>query len=557
VAHSGLPFDASWADADGETGAAGVGLAARTPRAGSVDVRGDGGATAGRLRLAELVAALSLATDLGTGQPLEHALRTCLLSLELSRRSGVGASSLADVYYVALLRFVGCTADAAETAGDVGGDDIGFLAGMAPAWMGSSGEQLRALARVAGAGLPLPKRAGRLAGMLADPRGAARSLAAHCEAAQLLSVRLGMGPGVTEALGRAYERWDGAGLPGHVAGEEVPAPVRVVVLARDVDLWIRIAGVDAAVDVVRRRSGHAYDPSVAAAFCDDPRGVLEACRSGDAWTATLDAEPAPWITIGGAGLERALRAFGDFADLKSPWLRGHSPGVAALAGAAGAGAGLGVDEVATLRLAGMVHDLGRVGVQNGVWDRAGPLTVDGWEKVRLHPYLTERILSRAEALAPLARVAACHHERSDGAGYHRGALRGQLSRAERLLAVADAYHAMLEPRPHRPALGTDGACAELRRDVREGRFDAADVEAVLAATGHRPHPARMVRPAGLTEREVEVLRLIARGRSNPQVASDLTISPKTVGAHVEHIYAKAGVSTRAGAALFAMEHELL
>lgn len=509
------------------------------------------------LRLAELVAALSLATDLGTGQPLEHALRTCLLSLELARRSGVAADQLADVYYVALLRFVGCTADAADTAAGVGGDDIAFLATMAPAWMGSSGEQLRALVRATGAGLPLPRRVGTLAAMLTDPGDAARSLAAHCEAAQLLSARLGVGAGVTDALGRAYERWDGKGLPGRIAGNEVPAPVRVVVVARDVELWTRIAGPDATTDLVRRRSGHAYDPTVAASFLEDPTGVLDAGRSSDAWQATLDAEPSPWVRIHEDGLDAALTAFADFADLKSPWLRGHSRGVAALAAAATVAAGLGQHDVQAVRRAGLVHDLGRVGVPNGIWDHTGPLTVDAREKVRLHPYLTERILSRSRALAPLARLAAGHHERADGSGYHRGASGATLSRPERLLAAADAYQAMTGPRPHRAALSPDDACTQLRRAAREGAFATQDVEAVLAAAGHEPAVAGAVRPAELTDRELEVLRLIARGRSNREVAADLVISPSTVGTHVEHIYRKAGVSTRAGAALFAMEHGLL
>ena len=285
----------------------------------------------GPLRLAELVAALALATDLGTGQPLEHALRTCLLSMELSRRSGVASDRLADVYHVALLRFVGCTADAAERASGTGGDDIGFLAQMAPAWMGSPAEQGRVMVRAVGAGLRLPRRIGKLATMLADRDSASHALAAHCEAAQLLSRRLGVSAGVIEALGRGYERWDGQGLPAHLAGEQVPAPVRVVVVARDAELWCRLTAVDDAADLIRRRSGHAYDPTVAAAFADDPRGVLEAIDVADVWQATLDAEPAPRHRIGRDELETALGAFADFADLKSPWLRGHSAGVAALA----------------------------------------------------------------------------------------------------------------------------------------------------------------------------------------------------------------------------------
>jgi HD-GYP domain-containing protein (c-di-GMP phosphodiesterase class II) len=231
--------------------------------------------------------------------------------------------------------------------------------------------------------------------------------------------------------------------------------------------------------------------------------------------------------------------------------------VPALVAAAAAAAGHTEAQCRAVRQAGLVHDLGRVGVSNGVWDHPGPLAVDAWEKVRLHPYLTERILSRSQALAPLGRLAACHHERADGSGYHRGARAGELSQPERLLAVADAYHALTEARPHRPARSGADACAELRRMARAGRFATADTEAVVEAAGHAVANVPAGRPADLTEREVEVLRLIARGRSNRQVAEELVISPKTVGTHVEHIYAKAGVSTRAGAALFAMEHGLL
>jgi DNA-binding CsgD family transcriptional regulator len=331
----------------------------------------------------------------------------------------------------------------------------------------------------------------------------------------------------------------------------------VVVIARDIELWSRLGGPDAVVDVVRRRSGHAYDPDLAAAFLDDPGGVLDVANTGDAWEATLNAEPTPWVRLHDDRLDEVLRAFGDFADLKSPWLRGHSAGVAALASAAAELAGMDAPAVADVRRAGLVHDLGRVGVPNGVWDHAGSLTVEAWERVRLHPYLTERVLSRSRRLAPLARLAACHHERADGSGYHRGASQADLSTGERLLAVADAYHAMTEDRAHRPALSPDEAVQQLRREAGSGSFAADDVEFVLEAAGHEPAASQSAPPADLTERELEVLGLIARGKTNRVVAEELSISPKTVGTHVEHIYAKAGVSTRAGATLFAMEHRLL
>src|SRR5205823_1034431 len=121
---------------------------------------------------------------------------------------------------------------------------------------------------------------------------------------------------------------------------------------------------------------------------------------------------------------------------------------------------------------------------------------------------------------------------------------------------ADAYQAMREPRPHREALPPDQAAAELRSAVKAGRLDDEAVRAVLAAAGHRV-PRRREGPAGLTEREVEVLRLAARGLTNKDIAGVLFISPKTVANHIEHIYAKIGASTRAMAGLYAMQHGLL
>jgi HD-GYP domain-containing protein (c-di-GMP phosphodiesterase class II) len=204
-----------------------------------------------------------------------------------------------------------------------------------------------------------------------------------------------------------------------------------------------------------------------------------------------------------------------------------------------------------------VHDVGRVGVPSGIWDRPGPLSAEQWERVRLHPYLSERVLHRCELLAPFADLAARHHERADGSGYHRGASGDQLLLAARLLAAADAYHAMTEDRPHRPALRRADAASQMLDQVDAGRFARLEVDAVLDAAGQASRPPRVGRPAGLTEREVDVLRLIARGQSNKAVAATLGISPKTVGHHVEHIYAKAAVTTRAGATLFAMENDLL
>jgi HD-GYP domain-containing protein (c-di-GMP phosphodiesterase class II) len=280
----------------------------------------------------------------------------------------------------------------------------------------------------------------------------------------------------------------------------------------------------------------------------------------DPYVRVLNAEPAPVRSIAADRLDVALGAVADFTDLKSSWFRGHSTGVADLAVAAAQAAGLSADDATAVGRAALVHDVGQVGIPSGIWDRPGPLSAEQWERVRLHPYLSERVLRRCTLLAPFAELAARHHERADGSGYHRGVAGDQLDLGSRVLAAADAYHSMTEVRPHRPALSQAAAASELLDEAAAGRFGRREVDAVLDAAGQSVRPttvARATHPAGLTDREVEVLRLIARGRANKPVAAPLGISPKTVGHHVEHIYVKAGVTTRSGATLFAMEHGLL
>jgi HD-GYP domain-containing protein (c-di-GMP phosphodiesterase class II) len=274
------------------------------------------------------------------------------------------------------------------------------------------------------------------------------------------------------------------------------------------------------------------------------------------WDAVIEAEPALAVVLSGERFNAALTAIADFVDLKSPYFLGHARAVAELAAEAGSALGMSDAEVLTLRRAGLVHDLGRMGVSNAIWDKRGPLAAGEWERVRLEPYVTERMLRQSEALAPLAAIAVQHRERLDGSGYPRALSGAAISQPARILGAADAYQAMREPRPHRPSRSPVEAAAELRAEVKAGRLDGDAVEAVLGAAGHRVS-RRREGPAGLTQREVEVLRLLARGLSNKEIAQRLVISPKTVGNHVEHIYAKIGASTRAAAGLFAMRHGLL
>ena len=498
-----------------------------------------------RLRLTELLASLSLATDLGTGQPLGHGLRTCLLSVALAREMGCSPDQVRWVHQVALLRFLGCTADASETAHGVGGNDLSFNSAMSPMLYGSRSRTLVSYVKAVGREQTLGRRAALRAAAMIHEVG---DLAAHCEVAAMLARRLGMPREVLHALDHAYERWDGKGFPARLAGEEVPLEIRISMVARDADLFH--AQGDNVKGMLARRREKAYDPKVVDAY----RRLTPVHHEAE-WEEVMDAEPEPVAYIDDA--DRALRVMADFGDLKSPWTRGHSVKVADLVGRAARAAGLAEAECRDLERAGLVHDIGRVGVENGVWDKAASLSTVEWEKVRLHPYLTQRILARCRVLAPLGELAASHHERLDGSGYHRQLSADHLSLGARLLAAADALVALTSSRPHREAMNLEDANRVLDGEAAAGRLDGRAVAYVLTAATGQGAPPRVSNPGGMTDREVEVLRLLAAGHTNREMGETLFISPKTVGRHVENIYAKIGVSTRAGATVYAMEHRLL
>jgi HD-GYP domain-containing protein (c-di-GMP phosphodiesterase class II) len=507
------------------------------------------------VRLAELIASMSLATDLGLGQPMEHVLRSCVLGLRIAEAIDLPESERAVVYYVALLAWLGCHADAHEQSAWFG-DDIELRADSHTADLVGPAMARFMLGHI-GRGEPPLRRARLLGALLLSGRGAVAAMeATHCLIAGQFAMRLGLGEEVRDSLQHVFERWDGKGTPAGLAGSEIALPARIVVIADIVEAFRCLGGVEAAVEVAQRRAGGQFDPGVAERVCDNADALLGDLDEASGWDAAIAAEPALTGRMSGIELDSALAAIADFADLKSPYTTGHSRGVAERAAAAGLRAGLGEPAAAELRRAGLLHDVGRIGVSNTIWDKAGPLSETEMERVRMHPYLTQRTFSRAPRLARLAEVAAAHHERLDGSGYPRGLAGGALSPEARILAAADTYQAMTELRPHRAARSPEDAADQLRQDVRSGRLDPDAVDAVLGAAGHRVR-RRREGPAGLTQREVEVLVLLARGLSNKEIGARLVVSPRTVGHHVEHVYRKIGCSTRASASLFAMQHGLL
>lgn len=505
-------------------------------------------------RGAEVIAALCLATDLGMGFPFEHGLHTTLVATRLADRLGVDHSTASQSYYACLLSHAGCTTDAHVTS-EVFGDSL--TTHLNPVIYGSQRELVAGLLRA----LPQPERAvpvrvvqtaRRLPRMIRAQRP---HLTAFCEVAQMLAGGVGVPQPVAGLFAFLTDRWDGKGPLGRAKGEEIPLPMRIVHVAVDASFQRLLAGPTDAGRIVRERGGGGLDPEVASCLADNSEEILASPTEGSVWDEVLEAEPEPRLTLEGEAIDRALAAMGNFADLISPYFTGHSTGVAELVVKAGARCRLDARSRIAVRRAALVHDLGRVAVWARTWQKPGSLSADEWEQVRLHPYHTERVLAPSRFLGELAAIAGAHHERLDGSGYHRGSRGAELAMPARLLAAADAYRAMTEPRPHRESFSPERAARALADEASAGRLDPEAVMAVVDAAG-QPVP-RIERPAGLTEREVEVIALLARGMQTKQVARELGIAVKTADRHIQNAYAKVGVSSRSAATLFAMGHGLV
>lgn len=321
-----------------------------------------------------------------------------------------------------------------------------------------------------------------------------------CEVARTTARRAGLPPSVQRAVREAVEWWNGDGPPSGLRGEAIALPARIARAAADAARFDHIGGRDAAVEALRRRSGTILDPEVVELFAATADRVLAEAHAGDPRELLLEREPEPVIEIDATQIAAVARAFGDLADLKTPWTHGHSHGVAKLATAAAGKLGLDRQTISRLEVAALLKDLGRVAISNAIWEKPGPLTATEWEEVRTHPYRTERILATSVQLEPMARMAGMHHERLDGSGYHRGCRAPELPPAVCVLAAADALHALGQDRPHRPAVGAGEAAEALKRDVKARRLDPEAATAVLEAAGHGATRRRENLRPGVPER---------------------------------------------------------
>ncbi len=525
-------------------------------------------APVGQLRSIDLLGALSLASDMAVGLSAGHGVRATYIGMRIADALGLPASQLTDLFYAEVLMDAGCTAWTSRMAAAILGDDI--VARRQLFFFTNPSDPrdlLKWLASYMAAGERLNIRLKHVVNFAMHGRSfMVEGLQNTSDVAARLALRLGRSAGVQEALRFVFEQWDGSG-PHSQRAAAIPLVSRIVFATIFLEVLHQVEGRRAAVELARSRRGKALDPSIVDAFeslaaTDEFWRGLE---SDTIWATVRQMEPdSPYRYFSLEKLDDAARAFGDFADLKSFYTAGHSRRVAALAEQMAPSCGVGPADLVTLRRAALLHDLGMVAVPSFVLHKPEDrLSAAEWESLRLHPYHAKRILERVPAFAPVIPIVAAHHERPDGHGYFNGLASGQIPLGARIIGVADRFDELTHAGPGRPALEPDAAIAVMQRESGSGL--CRDSFAALLQALHRDAPIVRSRepaeskghwPLGLTDREVEVLRLLATGASRRDIAKRLSVSENTVRHHLEHIYDKADVRTKVGATLFAIERGL-
>lgn len=514
------------------------------------------GSMTGPVRTAQLLGALSLATDLADGFSLEKCLRTAIIATRLAGAASVAPEVRRLTFWASVLRFTGCLGFAHEEGRHFSaGDDISLRATLAYVDFGRPVDFVSRVVRGVAPGARVVDRVRSVARLLSTPDAPRDHARAQCEAARSFAEGAGM-PEVGEVLRWREERWDGKGPRKLGGGDALPLPARLADVADVAELFSWKGAFEAGEAELKRRRGGALDPALVDLFLRHRAELTAGVFEGPVWDLFLESEPLPHRVASEAGeVSRLLDAFSRIADLASVYTLGHSRAVAGVAAQAAKVLGLPDRDQTLVGHAALTHDLGRLAVPVGVWEKPSALTPYERERVRTHSHHTEVVLRLAPALAEVADVASAAHERGGGAGYHRRLTASATPRLATLLAAADVYVALASDRPHRGRFERAALERELKVMVRAGELDAKSTAAVLEAAGHAK--AAAVAPRGLTEREVEVVRLVAIGRTNKEIAALLGMSPRTAQKHVMNVYDKLGLESRAGLALFAVEHGLL
>ncbi len=491
----------------------------------------------------ESLSSLSIIFDLANGLAEDKSLATATFAVHLAQESGIGPPQQWSVFLASLLRHLGCTAFASRE-GELTRDNIRLRSELLLADSGRPTKVLKAAYRAYGLSTAL-----RVAWSGSELKS--HWMTEACDAARVLSTSLGLAPDIVTAIAEVFERADGRGGPKGIGGDDISVVARICAVAHETMLHFLSGGTSQAIDGLANQAGKQLDGPLS----DRARSLLP--QLGGSLSSYIRVRHQILVDLAQSqaqsiSIDALAQAFGDFADLQSNFLRGHSRRVSQQAVFLAKQMSFSVDEVFQLSIAGLLHDLGQVAVPSAIWNAPRALHLSELERMRMHVYFGERVLAGAVPLRGISSIVALHHERLDGSGYHRGLQEMGIGRAARVLAVADVSAALCERRPHRPALSVESAAQELRRLAQLRQLDPICVEAVQSSTPLAPPTS-----TSLSERETEVVRLLALGKSNKEIGRALHISPRTVQNHTLRIYQKLGVESRAGATLVAMKQGLL
>jgi HD-GYP domain-containing protein (c-di-GMP phosphodiesterase class II) len=425
------------------------------------------------LRLSEVLGALSHALDITEGQPRGHAERSCLIAMRIAEQLDLDDATRSSLFYSVLLKDAGCSSNSAKVATLYGSDDAGVKRDRKTVDHLRPLESVRHLVRVTAPGFG---KARRLSALIAHgSRGSRELTALRCERGADVASRVGLDEAACTAIRHLDEHWDGRGYPEGLAGEDISLLGRMLCLAQTAEVFWQDGGASAACEVARRRRGTWFDPMLVDALCS--------CEGDGAFWSSLEdpdvraLEPSDLVLVADdAHLDRVARAFATVIDAKSAYTARHSEGVADIAAGIARMLDLAPPQIRALHRAGLLHDIGKLGVSNRILDKPGKLTPAEWTAVRNHPQWSLQILERVSAFRDLALIAAAHHERLDGSGYFKGLGADRLDLSSRILAVADVAEALSAARPYRDALAADEVLAIMRRDAGH----ALDAEAFAA-----------------------------------------------------------------------------
>jgi putative nucleotidyltransferase with HDIG domain len=440
----------------------------------------------------DVLAGLSYALDLTEGQHPGHCVRSCLIGLRLADAAGIDPGGRSSLFHALLMKDLGCSSNAARFSALFGAADQELKAAIKVVDWPRMLQSFRFVVRHTAPGHFWLKRVWHTLGVLAHGTAGARDVVqTRCDRGADIARLLGFSEATVAAIRALDEHWNGRGQPLGLAGEEIPRLARVLNLAQTCEVFLTTYGQDAMFQMAAMRRGRWFDPALVDALIGlrDHQRFWRRLRTADALTELRRTDvPDALTTIGEADLDRTAEAFAHVIDAKSPWTYRHSTGVAEIAVRVAGVLGLPDGTCRLLRRAALLHDLGKLGVSNLILDKPGRLDARELAVVKAHPLHTARILDRVPALAPLSDLAAAHHERLDGRGYHRRLDGTALSLPQRILAIADVGDALRMSRPYRDGLPADKVIAIMRRDAGAG-LDSDCVEAFASIAGTLPAAA--------------------------------------------------------------------